>query len=104
VHDGVDPHLAPVARDRAGEKRRAGREECLVFDPCPVDVGVRTDQYGVAEHGRVSGASTDQGAFHDHDVGADPDFAVFAVSTAPCRTRTRSPDLTSPQIVADGAT
>jgi len=48
VHDGVDPHLAPVARDRAGEQRRAGREECLVFDPCPVDVGVRTDQYGVA--------------------------------------------------------
>ena len=49
MQDGVDAEFAAVAGDGAGEQRRARGDEDLVLDGGAIDVGVWSDEHGVAD-------------------------------------------------------
>ena len=76
MQDGVDAQFAAPAGDGSGEQGGAGGDENLVLDGGSVDVGVRPDEYRVAEVCGVACAAADEGVLHD-DVGTEPDLAVL---------------------------
>ena len=58
------------------EDRRPGRDEDLVLQHRPRDVGVRPDQAVVADHAAVPGARPDHRVLHHDALPTDPDAAA----------------------------
>ena len=77
MEHAIDPQFRSTGCDRSREQRCSGRDEDLVLYGRPIEVGMRTDEHGVPDRDRVPGSAANERILHDHDIVADPDFAIF---------------------------
>ena len=103
MQDAVDPQLAAAAGMGAGEHRHPRGDEDLVVDGGAVQVGVRPDQHGVADHERVVGTTPEQRVLHHEDVGADHHRTEVAGEDRTGEHAGPAPIVTSPVTTAEGA-
>ena len=83
----IDPQFRSASCKLIQEQRCSSRDEDLVLHGRPIEVSVRAYEHGVADRDRVPRSAPNERILHDHDIVANPDFAILAVRTAPCRTR-----------------
>lgn len=105
MHRSVDAHLAAVTDPGAMEDGSPGRDEYLVLKLCAGHMRVRNDQAMVTDQAGVSGPLAHNGVLHDDGAAADANGATaFSDDASHANMRAPGPMVTSPQIVASGAT